>query len=423
MANIKSASVVLRVFPAVALVTVFSTIITLLYEKMGYQLSIGTSLITTISMVISLLIAFRTNTAYERYWEGRRLWSTVNNTVRNFARNMWVQVEEETTEDVLTKKSVINLLVAFAVSTKHYLREEFGYHYADLWTLVQHIPRYSTPASNISLEGQGKLTKKPIIIKLFPCFWDMPEPPKAMEVPGMGVQAPNEESAPSNIPLEITYLLSSYIRRVHLLEQADIATISNLYAIVNTMIECLTGFERIRRTPMPVSYALHLHISVWVYCLSLPFQLVGTLHYVTIVICFIASYVLLGIESIGAEIEDPFGYDPNDLPLDEFCTNKPFTNIGSDAVDLRTTSMDEAHSLLTADGEKKMMSFSPLPRAEADSPHLAAENQDPMVEIPTLQLTPVATRDRRRSRNRDRRGEWTPELEHRSSKSNYFADI
>ena len=55
------------------------------------------------------------------------------------------------------------------------------------------------------------------------------------------------------------------------------------------------------------------------YVLTLPFQLVSALNYVTIPVVFVASFTLLGIESIGTEIEQPFGYDYNDLRLDLFC--------------------------------------------------------------------------------------------------------
>jgi len=85
------------------------------------------------------------------------------------------------------------------------------------------------------------------------------------------------------------------------------------------LTDCLTHFERILRSPIPVAYAIHLSQTVWIYCLSLPFQFVAPLGWATIPLVFIASFVLLGIEKIGGEIENPFGYDENDLDLEDFC--------------------------------------------------------------------------------------------------------
>jgi len=92
-----------------------------------------------------------------------------------------------------------------------------------------------------------------------------------------------------------------------------------MYAALNTMVDCLTQFERILRSPIPLAYSIHLKQTVWIYCLSLPFQLIKNLHYITIPVVFLASMILMGIELIGGEIENPFGYDENDLELDSFC--------------------------------------------------------------------------------------------------------
>ena len=78
-------------------------------------------------------------------------------------------------------------------------------------------------------------------------------------------------------------------------------------------MECLTGFERILRTPIPLAYSVHLHHAVWLYLLALPYQLVGQLDWWTIAVVGFASFALLGILGIGWEIENPFGYDDNDL--------------------------------------------------------------------------------------------------------------
>ena len=79
------------------------------------------------------------------------------------------------------------------------------------------------------------------------------------------------------------------------------------------MVDCLTAFERILRTPIPLAYSVHLHHSLWIYLLALPYQIIGPLNWWTIVVVTIASFALLGILAIGKEIENPFGTDYNDL--------------------------------------------------------------------------------------------------------------
>jgi putative membrane protein len=95
---------------------------------------------------------------------------------------------------------------------------------------------------------------------------------------------------------------------------------------LNSMVDALGACERILMTPMPMAYALHLKQLLLLYCLSLPFQMVEGLGWMTGPIVGWLSFMLFGVEEIGIEIENPFGRDPNDLPLDNIC-NKMKHNI------------------------------------------------------------------------------------------------
>ena len=90
--------------------------------------------------------------------------------------------------------------------------------------------------------------------------------------------------------------------------------------LLSSMVDCLGGCERILKTPIPLAYAIHLKQLLLIYCLLLPFQLVKDLGWLTGAIAALVSFTLLGIEEIGIEIENPFGYDRNDLPLDGICS-------------------------------------------------------------------------------------------------------
>ena len=85
------------------------------------------------------------------------------------------------------------------------------------------------------------------------------------------------------------------------------------------MIEVLAGTDRVLNTPLPIAYSIAISQITWVYVLLLPFQLYRLLGWVTIPGTIFAAYVILGISLIGSQIENPFGNDVNDLPLDNYC--------------------------------------------------------------------------------------------------------
>jgi ion channel-forming bestrophin family protein len=88
---------------------------------------------------------------------------------------------------------------------------------------------------------------------------------------------------------------------------------------IGTMQDVQTGTERIAHTPLPLAYRISIAQITWIYIIMLPFQLVTTLSWIAIPATVLAAYIILGILLIGSELENPFGYDVNDLPLDVFC--------------------------------------------------------------------------------------------------------
>ncbi|CAL8104310.1 unnamed protein product [Orchesella dallaii] len=128
-----------------------------------------------------------------------------------------------------------------------------------------------------------------------------------------------DEVTYTNIPIELSYYIAAYINRVERDDLVKGSTVSVMNSALNSLVECLGGFERILRTPIPLAYSVHLDHAVWLYLLSLPYQLIGTLNWFTIPAVTLASFALLGILGIAWEIENPFGTDDNDLPLDDFC--------------------------------------------------------------------------------------------------------
>ncbi|CAG8456906.1 1630_t:CDS:2 [Paraglomus occultum] len=320
-------SVIPRVFPSAFLCLLVAVAVTCVHKLTSVKLSIPQTLIPVLG-----------------YWEGRRLWSNLTVAVRNLARSVWISIKEDgETEDekkaiILEKKSVINLLIGFALATKHYLREENPVEEADVAKVISNIET-QLPGFQ-PLEEQDKAaslyegTKSNSLNKMLRRNRKPHERKKGDVIP-----------VNHNLPLEILLYLASYFDAKFKEGRITIPTANALGAGLAQLTDCLTQFERILRSPIPVAYAIHLSQTVWIYCLSLPFQFVSLLGWVTIPLVFLASFVLFGIEHIGGEIENPFGYDENDLNLDDFCN---YT-----AEEARRLSVEEVRSLLETDENNK----------------------------------------------------------------------
>ncbi|KAI8830969.1 Bestrophin/UPF0187 [Chytridium lagenaria] len=227
-------------------------------------------------LVVSLMLVFRNNTAYDRYWEGRRTWSSVTTHCRNLCRVLHTMADhtDKDARAFIEKRGALHMILAFPVATKYLLRGEQGIKYTDLFHLLAHIPAFSH-------------SKKP-------------------------------RFSPTKVPLEILWHLNAYINRGRKLNVYDAqGQVHSLTALAG-LADALTVFERIRGTPVPLIYKIHVKMVLLLYLMSLPFQLVQAIGFFTIPVVAIAAFVFLGIESIALEIENPFGEDPNDLPLDDF---------------------------------------------------------------------------------------------------------
>jgi len=222
----------------------------------------------TLNFVLSLLLAFRTNTAHGRFWEGRKQWGAMVNVVRNLVRGIWIKVDEHEPRDRIKKRAAALLVPAFAVAMKYHLRREKMH--PELAELMSR-PRYRT-------------------IK---------------EV--------------DHAPLEIAFWLTDYLQQQYKSNKLSVFQLEVLQADVDRMVDILGACERILKTPVPIVYAIVFKILLIVYFLLLPFSLVQGINWWTGPAMVFISLIILSINEIGTEIEEPFGRDPNDLPLDFIC--------------------------------------------------------------------------------------------------------
>ena len=226
------------------------------------------SLIPTI--VLGLLLVFRTNSANERFWEGRKLWGGIVNNIRNLTWQIWVNVQDETPEDRENKINALYLLAVFAIAAKNHLRSQ---------GVCEQMRRLLSPSQYHHLQTS------------------------------------------QHLPLDIASYLGEYLSEQYHRKSINAYQLSQLQDLIGNLINMVGGCERILTTPIPNSYSIHLKQLLLIYYLVLPFQYVGEINWWTIPFVAVVSYIVYGIEAIALEIENPFGTDCNDLPLNQICHN------------------------------------------------------------------------------------------------------
>lgn len=261
-------SVVPAILPRVIFCGVFGFLVSWFYH-LGFNVSLPVLGNIVPSIVLGLLLVFRTNTAYERFWEGRKLWGHLVNTSRNMCRTIWVSVEEHAAEDRGKKVAALRLLVAFAIATKLHLRGES--------VVDEELSKFVSPQQLETLKNMN------------------------------------------NPPLEIAFWIGDYFQLQYELKRINAYQLIALSKLLDMLVDVLGGCERILRTPMPLAYSIHLKQLLLIYCLTVPFQIVRDLGWSTGIIVSVISFTVFGIEEIGIEIENPFGHDINDIPLDNIC--------------------------------------------------------------------------------------------------------
>ncbi|KAJ5176994.1 uncharacterized protein N7482_002871 [Penicillium canariense] len=284
-------------------------------SRFVHNLGVNNILLTVLGFVVGLALSFRSSTAYERWADGRKYWAQLIQTSRNLARTIWVNTGEREGEngkvDLLRKLTAMNLILAFAVALKHKLRFEPDIAYDDLAGLVGHLDTFARDAHD-----RNAIT---------------PRPKSLWKATGEYLGVSFAESNPrklikrskkplGHLPLEILNHLSAYIDSC--VSNGTLTSglhQSQAITMMSTLNEVLTGTERVLDTPLPAAYSIAISQIAWIYVMVLPFQLYNLLLWVTIPASMVAAYIIIGLATIGSEIENPFGQDVNDLPLNTYC--------------------------------------------------------------------------------------------------------
>ena len=221
---------------------------------------------TMLTFVISMLLVFRTNSAYDRWWEARKHWGALVNNSRNLAIKMNGILSPE---DKYNRTFYSKSIAMYASVLAHHLQSE---------------------ATRLELDEN--------------------EHPELAEI-----------DKNRHVPNQVSALIFRRTNRLY--EEKKIS--GNQLIILNgellSFIDICGACERIKNTPIPFSYSTFLKKFIFIFILTLPFGFVLSLHYWAIPVVTIIFYALAGLEIIAEEIEDPFDGDANDLPILKIAEN------------------------------------------------------------------------------------------------------
>jgi len=260
-------SVLPALLPRLGLLLILSLLVTYFHGIiLSFKVPLNPAPLTLFGFVLALFLGFRNNASYDRFWEGRKLWGTLLNTARALTRQ--AMTLSNVKNDTISVHSFVNLLSAFVFALKHQLRGTDAYE--DLKSRLNE--------DQLKIVAESKY--KPAVIMRLLAEW---------------VQKAKDEG-----------FLDS-IQQARFDENFD------------KLSDILGGCERLVSTPIPYSYRVLLHRTVYIYCFLLPFGLVDSLGWFMPLIVVFVAYTFVAFEAIADEIEEPFGTDANDLALNSMC--------------------------------------------------------------------------------------------------------
>lgn len=213
-----------------------------------------------VGVAMGMLLVFRTNASYDRYWEGRKRWGGIIAGSRNFLR------------------------VARS-------------HVGDTGPLPRWVHGYA--------------------VSVMQALRDAPDEAALATI--VGPETAAVVSSRANPPTVFATLLSRWVARKVATEELNTPLARELEGALTKMVEHQEACERILHTPVPFAYVVQIRQLLAFYLVTLPVVLVPVMGWMVIPVTAMVAFAMLGIEEAGIEIEDPFGDDPNDLPLERLC--------------------------------------------------------------------------------------------------------
>ena len=222
------------------------------------------SVFAILGISLAIFHGFCNNAAYDRFWEGRKLWGTLVWLSRNIAR----QVLTLPNVSMAEKQAFIRHQIAFVHSLRQQLRSEDN---------TANLQRLLTVEEQQAVVGQNF------------------------------------------IALRLTQIMGQMLANWQAEQKIDVWQWQSLDNTLGEIAHIQAGCERINNTPIPYAYFVLLHRTVYLYCFMLPFGLGNTIGWVTPFVVSFVGYTFMALNEIVDEISEPFGTGENELPLGMMC--------------------------------------------------------------------------------------------------------
>lgn len=257
---------VMRAVIAIGIYTAVLSFIQMHLIKEVAELRMNTGVFSLLGIVLSILLVFRTNTAYDRWWEGRKQWGALVNHCRNLA---------------------IMTVTTFPASAKAEKRKMAIYISNFCIALKEHL-RQGTKLEELIHVSEDEI---------------------------------KEYQSKGHIPNHISVQIHRMVEHQHRDGHINGYELINFKPQLQALLDILGACERIKKTPIPFSYNVYLKIFITVYGLLLPLAMIPEFGYAAIPIVMFIFFAFVGVELMAEEIEDPFGLDCNDLPTGDIAHN------------------------------------------------------------------------------------------------------
>ncbi|NVM90894.1 putative membrane protein [Variovorax sp. SG517] len=254
-------SVLSDIAPQLVWTTAFAVLVTVLHGRL-FQWKVPLNFVpfSLIGLTLAIFLGFRNSTSYSRFWEARTLWGTLLNETRVLVRQALTL-----TEDPAEARTAAMRLIAFVHALRHQLRG-------------------TDPAAD------------------------------------MARLLPEEDCARLRTarfkPAMLLLMMGEWMREQRRQGRLEPSLVQAMELPLGRLTDALGGCERIASTPIPFTYSVIIHRTIYLYCVLLPFGLVDAIGPMTPVVVAFVAYTFFALEALGAEIEEPFGTQPNDLALD-----------------------------------------------------------------------------------------------------------
>ncbi len=240
-------------------VAAFTTLFCIAVMEFELPMHAPSTIFSLLGIVLSILLVFRTNTAYDRWWEGRKQWGALVNNCRNLAIAAHVIFPEG---DTKSRYQMATMISNFCLALKEHLRAG---------TQVDELIHLSPAEKALYKERK-------------------------------------------HIPNYITTRIHQQVQVMYRSGAITGDDTRNIKPHTQALLDIAGACERIKKTPIPFSYSVYIKVLILGYASMLPFGLIRDFGYFTIPLVTFIFFTFIGIEMMASEIEDPFGLDCNDLP-------------------------------------------------------------------------------------------------------------